>query len=271
MSEIVDDFSPSAIITAMEANIQEASLHFGRGLGAEIHDDPDLLWFFSGLPFHLANGIVRAYFPSDANEETLNERLKQLTSHGLPMVWFVDPSTLPTYLGNFLERHGWFPDAAPGMALDLHSLDEHLPLPSRVTIEHVSDAETLKTWLRILFIGSELPEEGLTLLLDMVNKHSFTEHAPDHYYLAMLDGRPVATSMLYRGGGVAGIYNVTTLPDARRQGIGRAVTLASLLDAQTWGYRIAILQSTQMGLNIYHRLGFREYCTFSAYFWSPQQ
>ena len=271
MYEIAHDFSPSTIVKAMEANIQEASLHFGRGLGATIHDEPELLWFFSGLPFHLANGIVRAHFPPDATEEILNERLKQLTSHCVPMVWFIGPSTRPTDLGKFLERHGWFLDAAPGMVIDLHTLDEHLPLPSRLTIEHVSDSETLKTWLRVLFIGSELPEEGLKLLLDMVSKHRFTEDSLDHYYLAMLDGRPVATSMLYRGGGVAGIYNVTTLPNARRQGIGRVITLAPLLDARTWGYRIGILQSTRMGLNIYRRLGFREYCIFTVYFWSPKK
>lgn len=272
MQEIIDDFSVSTLVKAMETNIQEAWIYLGRGLGAEIHDEPELLWFFSGIPFHLANGVVRAHFPPDAGEEILNERLKQLTSQGVPMAWLIGPSTRPAHLGSYLERHGWSPDdEAPGMAVDLHTLDEHLSLPSHLTIERVSDVDTLKSWLRILFVGSELPEEGLTLLLDMVAQHGFNEHSLAHYYLGMLDGKPVATSMLYPDGGVAGIYNVTTLPEARRQGIGRVLTLAPLLDARTWGYRIGILQSTPMGLNIYRRLGFREYCTFYVYFWSGEQ
>lgn len=272
MQEIVDDFSVSTLLKAMETNVQDAWIYLGRGLGAEIHDEPDLMWFFSGIPFHLANGIVRAHFTPDPGEGILNERLKQLTSYGVPMAWLIGPSTRPTDLGSYLERRGWFPDdEAPGMALDLHTLDEQLSLPPHLTIERVTDTETLKTWLRILFVGSELPEEGLTLLLDVVSKHGFTDNAPVHYYLGMLDSRPVATSMLYQGGGVAGIYNVTTLPDARRLGIGSALTVAPLLDARAWGYRIGILQSTPMGLNLYRRLGFKEYCTFYAYFWSGGQ
>jgi predicted acetyltransferase len=72
---------------------------------------------------------------------------------------------------------------------------------------------------------------------------------------------------------MAGIYNVATLPELRKQGIGTALTVAPLLDARAWGYQIGTLQSTQMGLHLYRRLGFQEYCTFNAYFWSgePQE
>ena len=58
MQEIVDDFSASTVIKTMETNVQDAWIYLGRGLGAEIHDEPDILWFLSGIPFHLANGIV---------------------------------------------------------------------------------------------------------------------------------------------------------------------------------------------------------------------
>ena len=86
----------------------------------------------------------------------------------------------------------------------------------------------------------------------------------------MLANKPVATSLLYLDGGVAGIYNVATLPQVRHLGIGSALTLALLLQARSWGYRIGTLQSSQMGLQLYRRLGFREYCTFQAYFWEEE-
>ncbi len=230
------------LLRAMEDNIQEAWIRLGRGLGAEVHDEPELLWFVSGIPFHLANGVVRAHFLSDVGEATLDERIEQLTAHGVPMAWLVGPSTQPADLGSRLERHGWLhDDEAPGLAVDLHSLHEPLSLPPHIIIERVSDEETLKTWLRIMFIGSELPEEGLMSLLAVVTKHGFKHVDAVHYYLGMLGDQPVATSLLYLGGGVAGIYNVATLPDARRQGIGRALTLAPLLEARSWGYRIGIL------------------------------
>ncbi len=266
MDAPLEDFSNSSLLKAMEENVHQAWIRLGHGLGAVVHEEPEVLWFLSRLPFHLANGIVRAHFP----ESALEERLKQFTAHQVPIAWLVGPSTQPASLGTCLEQHGWMREDAPGMALDLQSLDEPLSFPSQLTITRVSDEEQLKIWLRVMTVGSEIPEEGLKLLLDVVAKRGVQEDPSIHYYLGMVDDRPVATSLLYLGGGVAGIYNVTTLPEVRRQGIGRALTVAPLLQARTLGYRIGILQASPMGLNLYRRLGFREYCTFQAYF-SPEE
>ena len=58
----------------------------------------------------------------------------------------------------------------------------------------------LKTWLRIMTVGSKIPEEGLTLLLDVVTNHGFRDDAAVHYYLGRLGSQPVATSLLYLSG-----------------------------------------------------------------------
>jgi ribosomal protein S18 acetylase RimI-like enzyme len=60
-----------------------------------------------------------------------------------------------------------------------------------------------------------------------------------------------------------------TIPEAQRQGIGSLMTAVPLREARSMGYRIGVLQSTKMGLNVYRRLGFQEYCTISIYLW-PQ-
>ena len=271
MHKMLGDLSIPPLLRAMEANVHEAWIRLGRVLGAVVYDEPELLWFLSGLPIHLANGIVRTHFPPDMGEDTFEKRLGQLTAHHVPMAWLIGPSTSPMDLGSRLEKQGWMhDDAAPGMAIDLRSLDEHLSLPARLTIQRVSDEETLRTWLHVMTVGSEIPGEGLALLLELVTKHGFKGDAAVHYYLGILGDTPVATSLLYLGGGVAGIYNVATLPAVRRQGIGGALTVAPLLEAREWGYRIGILQSTPAGLNLYRRLGFREYCMFHAYFWQEE-
>jgi hypothetical protein len=46
------------------------------------------------------------------------------------------------------------------------------------------------------------------------------------------------------------------------------MTLAPLMDAREMGYRIGTLQSSEMGLNVYRRLGFKEYCRVSQYVWA---
>jgi len=156
------------------------------------------------------------------------------------------------------------------MAIDLRSLDEPLSLPPRISLERVSDVESLQIWLRVMSQGSSMPEKVLDPLSEVARNYHFESEADVVCYLGRFDGRPVATSMLYLDAGVAGLYNVATLPEARRQGFGTALTLAPLLDARARGYRIGILQSSPMGLNIYRRLGFREYCVFHGYFWQGQ-
>ena len=61
-----------------------------------------------------------------------------------------------------------------------------------------------------------------------------------------------------------------TLPEARRQGIGAALTLAACRDACALGYRVGVLGSSEMGFGVYQKIGFREYCKLSAYVWKPE-
>jgi ribosomal protein S18 acetylase RimI-like enzyme len=76
-------------------------------------------------------------------------------------------------------------------------------------------------------------------------------------FLAWLDGRPVSTVETSLQDGVLGIFGVATVPDARRLGIGAAVTAHAVRDraAET---DLAFLQSSEMGHGVYERLGFRD-------------
>ena len=86
-------------------------------------------------------------------------------------------------------------------------------------------------------------------------------------YLALSNGNPVGTLQLFLSKGVAGIYHVTCIPEARGQGIGSAVALAPLVDALQMGYRIGILQASKGGYNVYRRLGFQDFGNLSVYLW----
>jgi len=94
-------------------------------------------------------------------------------------------------------------------------------------------------------------------------------HSSLRLYLGTLAGKAVATSEVFFGGGVASVQSVGTLPVYRRQGIGAAMTLKALQEARRQGYRIGVLTASPMGINLYRRIGFQEYCTFSTYLWHP--
>ena len=68
---------------------------------------------------------------------------------------------------------------------------------------------------------------------------------------------------------MAGVYFVFTVPEARGQGLGAALTLAPLREARAMGYGIGVLGSSSLGYSVYRRLGFAEYCRIGIYEWRP--
>ena len=76
------------------------------------------------------------------------------------------------------------------------------------------------------------------------------------WYVARQDGRPVATAMALLSHGVAGVYWVGTVPDARGRGLAELVTRAVGNAGFDAGMRVAALQASQMGLPVYTRMGY---------------
>lgn len=78
-----------------------------------------------------------------------------------------------------------------------------------------------------------------------------------HTMLARLDGRAVGTGRLLYIKGVASIYEVATLPEVQRQGVGTAVMYALQQQALADGYDATVLASSVEGLPLYRKLGYR--------------
>jgi hypothetical protein len=76
-------------------------------------------------------------------------------------------------------------------------------------------------------------------------------------FIAYLDDRPVAIAMTIVSHGVAGIYWVGTVEEARGKGLGAAVTAASVNAGLELGAEIASLQASVMGESIYRAMGFK--------------
>jgi ribosomal protein S18 acetylase RimI-like enzyme len=86
-------------------------------------------------------------------------------------------------------------------------------------------------------------------------------------YLGYVGSEPVGASLLFLHGATAGIYHLGTVPEARGQGIGTAMTVATLRAGRELGKPMAVLRAAWAGLGIYRRLGFREYNRFGRYVW----
>ena len=260
---VLQDRSSTAVIAAIEANLSVLWRSYSHLPGAELYDQPDLLWVATGIPFPPFNGVVRARLRPETIAPTITSTLQHFARRHVPMLWLTGPSTRPSDLSAHLIGFGlthMADDSA--MAIDLQSLPMNLHVPTGFTSEVVDDLGTLRTWCGFTdqtVVADALFAWGQTL--------GFAPEREIVHFLGRLDGRPVATATLVLGGGVAGIYNVMTVPDAQRRGIGALMTVRPLAVARARGYRLGILQSSKMGYSLYRRLGFQDYCRIGIYLW----
>ncbi len=270
MSNISKDLSTPALVKAIKANRFEWYDYLGHSPEAELHDNPNLMWLLTGVPFQGMNTIIRTQLTRDNVDEIIEETVAHFKSKNITsFTWWVEPGAQPTDLRGRLLAHGFtYNEGPPGMAVDLLALNEDITAPSNLRIKHVRDAGTLKQWVSTLVSGFGLPDISEGVFFDLFIGLGFD--LPLRNYVGFLNGEPIATAELFLGAGVAGIYAVVTVPKARRQGIGAALTLAPLREARAMGYRIGILDSSEMGLGVYRRLGFQEYCKMSHYVWSRE-
>lgn len=182
----------------------------------------------------------------------------------MPWEWQVGPSCEPHDLREKLAKAGFtHSHDAPGMAIDLRSVDTTSPVP----VAEARDDAGMDRWIEALLAGFKMPAP-VGEIFRRLQAGLGWEHSPCRYFYAEDGGIPVAVSMTYYGAGVAGIYCVATVEAHRRKGLGERVTRASLHAAIEDGYDAAILQSSVMGVPLYLKIGFREYCRLS-YFTPP--
>jgi GNAT superfamily N-acetyltransferase len=264
MREISKSGSPPERIEAIEANMFDFWRLIGRSPQVDLYDGPDMIRLTCDVPTLYLNNVLRVQLSPGNIDTEIKKTLSHFKLKGLPVRWMMSPSTQPADLGDHLEAHGLVHVTDfPGMAVQLTELNEVLRTPIDFSIEHVRDEQTLKQMVDTFAIGYEIPDPVRNLFFDIFSNLGF--ELPLRHYLGWYEEKPVGCSSLFLSSVVAGIYGVATVQEARGLGVGTALTLLPLLEARELGYRIGVLGSTEMGLGVYRRLGFREYFKFVIY------
>jgi ribosomal protein S18 acetylase RimI-like enzyme len=266
MTDIFSDTSIDALTSVSEQHLFDSFTCFSAVPGVEVYQGEDMIRVVSpGIPNWLTNTVVRCRFSPEDADTLIDETNEYFRARGVLPYWRLCPGDSPADLEARLIKKGLTPgEEQIAMAVDLEKVNEEITTPDSFRVERVPSPAAMKSqhgWIRRLGTGKSLG----TLLMDLWTAYGFDSNSDWQHYIGLLNGQPVAWGSVFYATGVAGVYAVGTLPEARRQGIGSAITLQGLLDARTKGYRVGVLQSSQMGYNMYRRLGFESCFDIKTY------
>ena len=270
MEYIPTDFNDTESVKAsIKENWKNYHYFLGRAPSVELSIGRYLTWLITNMPDHFMNLVVCMGLPQDGIEILIEEALTHFKTLNIKKLSWLAEAGIPAQeikkhlLANGLTFRESF---ATEMAIDLTNIATDHPEPDRLEIRIIDDDRSLRQWIHVASVGFGVPVEMEEIWFEFFNYVAC--HSPFQTYLGLLDGEPVATSQLCNSAGVAGIYNVTCLPEARKHGIGSALVLRSLLDAQRVGMKVGVLQASSMGYNAYRRLGFHDFGQLSVYLWN---
>ena len=269
MNKILDDFSATKLVKAsIKTNWENYHYCLGCAPNVELSVSRYLTWLVTNMPDHFMNLVVCTELPQDGAGELIDNALDHFKSLNIrKLSWLAEEGVKASVLKKHLEARGltFRESFAAEMAIDLAKLNENARANEDLEIIPVEDNEVLKQWIHVATSGFGMSPEVEEIWYDFFAETVFDN--PFKTYLALLDGRPVGTSQLFTSGGVAGVYNVSSIPEARGQGVGSAITLAPLIEARKRGYHVGVLQASSMGYNVYRKLGFDDFGKLSVFLW----
>lgn len=262
MPTVFDD----EVTTGEEALVAQWS-NFGLGPGGSFIDDGELAWTeapVSQLPY---NAVVRTRLTSDPDAR-IDAMVKRFGDRGVQFMWVVHPSAQPADLEQLLPRHGLsLVGRETGMVLELDAwkqtvVDADGPIVYRTAV----DAQGLAAYEDLIdeywgLSGDTRP------FVSGCNQKAFTIGGRGVWLLAYKAGEPVGKTFLSLKGldGTASIWGVYVKSSARGYGIGSRLTEMALQCAAEHGKSRVVLFSTEMGLKVYRRIGFRQTHTVAVY------
>jgi len=178
-------------------------------------------------------------------------------------IWVSQENATALVLQFFNRLNLHHQNADPGMVLDLQTYSpQENDLHQHISI--VSTPGMLADYAQVIAANWSPPDLHV---LDYYRQTAAHYLNPDHgVVLAVFhhNETPIATIELFPSDAeTIGLYGLATLADQRGKGIGSAMLTYALNLAQSLGYKNAVLQASQDGIELYKKMGFQ---TFTQYF-----
>jgi ribosomal protein S18 acetylase RimI-like enzyme len=219
-----------------------------------------------------ANLVRRARLREETLDEALDELAQPLRAVGARHLQLtLDGSDVSDALAPLLRRRGFVRDRLLAMTLDGPLLRGRAP---GVTLKRVP---TEAPWDAFAFAMDRMNREEAwyapSVSMEIVGSmRAKSERGVLEVYVAERERRVVGTVGLATHRGVASIFSVGTLPDARRRGVGRTLVIDSVVRAHAAGAEIIYLiaRADDSPKDMYRKLGFHVELGFDVWLRLPR-
>lgn len=252
-------------LKSIEDNFFAVGRYWGK-LNYSLVQTRSIVAMNTGVPISNFNWVWNENPLTTKDTKSIEEVKEIYKKIGLRFRWWVYPRGNSTQTIDVLQNAGMrLATQTPCMAADLNIETLDRKIPEYITISEVADRNSLLVWEDISFRGFQIPERAREQYTTFVLSFELRNQSPQKLFLACMEGKPVATSLLFVDDKAAGIYYVSTLPAYRNKGLGFYVTVAAMQAAKKEGFKNVILQATPAGAKVYRRIGFKEYCRAQIY------
>jgi ribosomal protein S18 acetylase RimI-like enzyme len=214
--------------------------------------DEAFAWF-SKIPHWRFNAITRFAY-KDKLEEHLDSLLDKALTH-VPISFWMDPKDSNSTLIEALESRNFvFSARYPTMSWDVKPTDA-----PELDIRSVNIEEFYEVYAACYSYSEEIKQASINVLQDRGGE----------LFLGYLEGKPVGTVTFFVEGDTGVVFNLATLPEYQRRGIGRAMMHHIMNQASARGLKKLVLNSSSAAEKLYYSLGFQKVDEVIVYLRQP--
>jgi hypothetical protein len=211
-------------------------------------------------PFIWPNYIFQTNINFKFSGDIIHQVSELISKDIAPPFWIINASALTKTIEEDFTTHNIKPVMQwPGMAIELKT-KQKLALTEHLKIIRINSIDKLTEWIRITekCLFNDKKQNPSMLATMMKNPNTV-------FLLALLNGKPAGTALVFINNEIGGFYMISTLPEYRNKGMASSIMLEGLNIIKEENCSLGILQANKLSLALYKSLGFKAYCDFVIY------